>query len=65
MAIDGPPKCRTLTNLTPYDMGFSGTVSHGGMRAPQHNFAVIALMIMKFGTGIKLNVFYTMVTKRL
>ena len=34
------------------------------MRAcPHHNFAVIALMIMKFGTGIKLDVFYTMVTK--
>ena len=28
-----------------------------------HNFVVIALMIMKFGTGIKLDVFYTMVTK--
>ena len=33
------------------------------MRAPHHNFAVIALMIMKFGTGVKLDVFYTMVTK--
>ena len=31
--------------------------------APDHNFVVIAPMIMKFGTGIKLNVFYTMVTK--
>ena len=28
---------------------------------PYHNFVVIALMIMKFG---KLNVFYTMVTKK-
>ena len=50
-------------------MGFSLTVSHGGggggdMRAPLHlNFVVIARMIMKFGTGIKLDVFYTMVTK--
>ena len=33
------------------------------MRAPHHNFVVIALMIKKFGTGIKLDVFYTMVTK--
>ena len=33
------------------------------MRAPQHNFVVIAPMIMKFGTGVKLDVFYTMVTK--
>ena len=28
-----------------------------------HNFVVIAPMIMKLGTGIKLDVFYTMVTK--
>ena len=34
------------------------------MRAlPHHNFVVIAPMIMKFGTGVKLEVFYTMVTK--
>ena len=33
------------------------------MRVPHHNFVVIAPMIMKFGTGIKLDVFYTMVTK--
>ena len=26
---------------------------------PNHNFVVIALMIMKFVTGIKLDVFYT------
>ena len=30
----------------------------------RHNFAVIAQMIMKFGTGIKLYVFYTMLTKK-
>ena len=30
---------------------------------PHHNFVVIALMIMKFGIGIKLGVFYTMVTR--
>ena len=29
-----------------------------------HNFVVIATMIMKVGTGVKLNVFYTMVTKK-
>ena len=33
------------------------------MRVPHYNF-VIALMIMKFGTGIKLDVFYTVVTKK-
>ena len=33
------------------------------MRAPHHNFVVIALMIMKFGTGIKSDVFYTVVVK--
>ena len=32
------------------------------MRAPHHNFVVIAPMIMKFGKGVKLDVFYTMVT---
>ena len=31
---------------------------------PHHNFAVIAPMIMKFGTDIKLDVFYTMSTKK-
>ena len=34
------------------------------MRAPHHNFVVIAPMIMKFGTVIKLDVFYTMLTKK-
>ena len=33
------------------------------MRAPHHNFVVIVPMIMKFGTGVKLDVFYTMVAK--
>ena len=55
--------------LTLFDMGNFGTVSYcgggGGMRAPHHNFAVIGTMIMKFGTGVKLDVFYTMVTKNL
>ena len=34
------------------------------MRGPHHNFVVIAPMIMKLGTGVNLDVFYTMVTKR-
>ena len=36
----------------------------GAMRARHHNFVVIAPMIMKFGTGVKLDVFYTIVTKQ-
>ena len=35
-----------------------------GVRAPHHNFVVIAPIIMKFGRGVKLDVFYTMVTKK-
>ena len=31
---------------------------------PHHNFVVIAPMIMKFGKGIELDVFYTVVTKK-
>ena len=38
---------------------FEPSVMGGG----HHNFVVIALMIMKFGTGVKLDVFYTMATK--
>ena len=34
------------------------------MRAPHHNFVAIAPMIMKFGTDVKLDVFYTLVTKK-
>ena len=36
------------------------------MSPPPHNFVAIAPMIMKFGTGscIKLDVFYTVVTKK-
>ena len=34
------------------------------MRAPHHNFVVVAPMIMKFGTGVKLDVFYTMVATK-
>ena len=35
----------------------------GSVMAPDQNFVVIAPMIMKFGTGTKLDVSYTMVTK--
>ena len=34
------------------------------MKAPHHNFVVIAPMIMRFGRHVKLDVFYTMVTKK-
>ena len=50
-------------------MGFIWTVSYkrgggvGGIRALHHNFVVIAPMIIEFGTGIKVDIFYTMVTK--
>ena len=36
----------------------------GGHEGLHHNFVIIAPMIMKLGTGIKLDVFYTMVAKR-
>ena len=56
------------TELTLFDMGFfESSVGGGGggrgMRAPHHNFVVIPPMIMKFGTDVKLHVFYTIVTK--
>ena len=35
-----------------------------GHEGPHHNFVVIAPMIIKFGTGVKLDVFYIMVTKK-
>ena len=35
----------------------------GGHKDPHHNFVVIVPMIIKFGAGVKLDVFYTMVTK--
>ena len=56
------------TTLTLFDMGFFEPSvirgGGGGHEGPNHNFVVIAPMIMKFGTGIKLDVFYTMVTKQ-
>ena len=55
-----------MITLTLFDMGFFElSVMGRGHKAPHHNFVVIAPMIMKFGTGIKLDVFYTMVTKNL
>ena len=33
------------------------------MMAPHHNFVLTGTMIMKFGIGTKLDVFYTMVVK--
>ena len=35
----------------------------GGHEDPHQNFVVITPMIMKCGTGIKLDVFYAMITK--
>ena len=43
-------------------MGFLNRQSWGG--GGGDDFIVIAPMIMKFGTGIKLDVFYTIVTKK-
>ena len=40
-----------------------GGGGEGGMRDHHHNFVVIAPIIMKFCVGVKLDVFYTMVTK--
>ena len=34
------------------------------MRTLHHNFVVVAPMIMKFGRGVKLDVFYTIVIKK-
>ena len=36
----------------------------GRHEGPHHNFVVIALMIIKFGTGAKRDVFYTMIIKK-
>ena len=35
-----------------------------GYEGPHHNFVVIAPIIMKFSTVIKVDVFYTVVTKK-
>ena len=54
------------SDLTLFDMGFfEPSVMWGeGLEGPHQNFVVVVLMIMKFGTDIKLDVFYTMVTKK-
>ena len=49
--------------ITLFDMGFFEPSVMGGMRAPHYNFVVIAPMIMKLGTGVKLDVFFTLVAK--
>ena len=54
-----------LLDLTLSDMGFFEPSVIGGRGAwgPHHNFVVIALMIMKFDTDIKVDVFYSTATK--
>ena len=53
-------------SFTLFDMGFfePSVMGGGGHDAPHHKFVVIALMIMKFGRGMTLDVFYTMVSKK-
>ena len=43
---------------------FAPSVGGGGGDEGSHHKFVIVLMIMKFGTGIKFDVFYTMVAKK-
>ena len=53
--------------LTIFDIGFlkMGWGGGGGAHELSHHYVVvIALMIMKFGTGIKHDLFYTMVKKK-
>ena len=46
-------------------MGFSKLlVMRGRHEGHHHNFVVVALMTLKFGTGIKVDVFNTIVTKK-
>ena len=54
-----------LELLTLFDMGFLNRQLWGAIRAPlpHHNFVVNAPMVIKFGTDVKLDVFYTMVAK--
>ena len=47
--------------LTLFDKGFFEPSAMGGHEGPHHNFVVIVSMIKKFGTGIKLDVFFTVV----
>ena len=52
--------------LTLFDMGlFEPSVMGGGdHQGPHYSFVVVAPMIMKSGTAVKLDVFYTTVTKK-
>ena len=54
-----------LIGLTLFEMGFFEPSVIGGHEGPHYNFVVIVPMIMKFGTDVTLDVFYTMVTKGL
>ena len=60
-----PPVHDVKYDLTLFDMGFFEPSVMGGHDAPppHHNLVVITPIIMKFGTAVKLDVFYTMVTK--
>ena len=42
----------------------SSVMGAGGHEGPHHNLVVIAPKIIKFSTGIKLDAFYTIVTKK-
>ena len=44
-------------------MGFLNCHLWEGHEGPHHNFVVIDLVVMKLGTGVGLDIFYTMVTK--
>ena len=52
-----------FTILTLFDMGFFGPSVMGGGGGGHEGPLIIAPMIMKLGTYIKLDLFYTMVTK--
>ena len=54
----GDPFTELNRALTLLDMGFFEPSVMG-----DHNFVVIAPMTMNFGTGVKLDVFYTVITK--
>ena len=47
-----------------FDIGYfePSALEEGCMRAPRHNFVVFVPIITKFGIGMKLDVFYAMVT---
>ena len=60
-------------DLTLFEMGFfelsvkvgGGGKEEGGTMTPHHTFVDIAQIITKLGTSMKLDVFYTMATKKL